>query len=204
MNDNHIFEQFTMFNFKPITNNVLYWENALSYSNELSKFIELVDKEEKSYSRISKWENNSKKVITNKMNDSTGIDLLDKRTLYISNSFAMAFEMCFERYFQSKNVDPKEYYLDLNSFVIKKISQDSLLLSDYEIKDKVAFCLIAYINDTYIGGNITLLNSPISFKPKAGSVLIIPIEELNNYKVDDVVGTKYVCSAVLYKNRLEA
>ena len=55
--NNDVFEQFTMFNPKVITNSILCWENALSYSGDLPKFIEILDQEPESYSRISKWEN---------------------------------------------------------------------------------------------------------------------------------------------------
>ena len=199
--NNDVFEQFTMFNLKPITDDILCWENALSYSVDLPKFIELLDKEVLSYSRISKWENQTKKININSLKESTGLDLLDKQTLYIVNSLSMAFEMCFERYCQLKNINHNEYLLDLNNIVIEK-NTDSLP-TDIDYKENAQFIITAYINDNYSGGEVSLLNSRVSLKPKEASVIIIPANELKNYKINNVVGTRYISSAIIYKTALE-
>lgn len=194
MDNNYKFEQFTMFNFKTITNDIFYWENALSYSNDLPKFIELVDNELESYGRISKWQNGIKKVNINNLKKSTGIDLLDKRTLYIANSITMAFEICFDRYCELKNINKNNYLIDFNNVTIQK--NNETLPTD--LTNRFAFYIIAYINDDYKNGEILLLNNDISIKPKAASVLIIPATELNNYKINNVVGIRYIASTIIY------
>jgi hypothetical protein len=199
--NNDVFEQFTMFNPKVITNSILCWENALSYSGDLPKFIEILDQEPDSYSRISKWENQTKTINMNSLKQSTGTDLLDKKTLYIANSLAMSFEMCFERYCESKNIKQNEYFLDLTSITIKK-SNDLPL--DLEHKDNAKFFIIAYINDNYDGGEIFLLNEGISLKPKQASVIIVPAQELKNYTTKNIVGTRYIASVIVYNSVMEA
>ena len=199
--NNDVFEQFTMFNLKPITNNILCWENALSYSSDLPKFIEIIDQQPQSYSRISKWENQTKTINMNSLKESTGIDLLDKKTLYVANSLSMSFEMCFERYCESKNIKQNEYFLDLTNITIKKSNG---LPVDTEHKDNAKFFIIAYINDNYDGGEIFLLNENISLKPKQASVIIVPAEELKNYKTKNIVGTRYIASATVYNGVMEA
>jgi hypothetical protein len=199
LDNNYEFEQFTMFNFKEINNDIFYWDNALSYSNDLPKFIELIDNSLESYDRISKWENGIKKVNINNLKKSTGIDLLDKRTLYISNSITMAFEMCFEKYCELKNINKNEYLIDFNNITIQKNNQTLAI----DLNTKFAFYIISYINDDYQNNEILLLKNNISIKPKAGSVLIIPASELGDYKINDVIGTRYTASTVIYSN-LEA
>jgi len=199
--NNDVFEQFTMFNPKVITNSILCWENALSYSGDLPKFIEILDQEPESYSRISKWENQTKTINMNSLKQSTGTDLLDKKTLYIANSLAMSFEMCFERYCESKNIKQNEYFLDLTSITIKKSNDLPLGL---EHKDNAKFFIIAYINDNYDGGEIFLLNEGISLKPKQASVIIVPAQELKNYTTKNIVGTRYIASVIVYNSVMEA
>jgi len=199
--NNDVFEQFTMFNPKVITNSILCWENALSYSGDLPKFIEILDQEPESYSRISKWENQTKTINMNSLKQSTGTDLLDKKTLYIANSLAMSFEMCFERYCESKNIKQNEYFLDLTSITIKKNNDLPL---DLEHKDNAKFFIIAYINDNYDGGEIFLLNEGISLKPKQASVIIVPAQELKNYTTKNIVGTRYIASVIVYNSVMEA
>lgn len=198
MND-YIFEQFTMFNFKSISNNILYWENALSYPNDLPKFIEWADTMEESYLRIPKWNNSIKNIDIKSLKQSSGIDLLDKRTLYIINSFTMGFEMCFERYCQLKQIDQKQYFLDLNNIIIKKDTEEL----PKDISSNAAFLAITYINDNYENGELLFLPHNISIKPKAGTVLIIPVEELNGYVPNKHDGTKYIAYSIIYKNILE-
>ena len=199
MNNNGKFKQFSMFNLKLASNNVLYWENALSYSNELSNFIELVDNFVESYFKISKWTNLKKIINLNNIKKSTGIPILDKRILYISNSFNMGFEMCFDRYCNNKSIDPNKYLLDLDSVVIKKNDKSLTTDLDYESINNVAFFIIAYINDDYKGGELFLSNN-LLLKPKAGTVLIIPASEINSYKINEnIVGNRYVASTMVYK-----
>ena len=199
MNNNKKFNQFSMFNIRSVDKNVLYWENALSYSNELYGFVELVDRYKESYFKISKWTNLKKIINIDNIKKSTGIDILDKRILYISNSFNMGFEICFDQYCKNQNIDHSKYRLDLNSVVIKKNDKDLSIDLDYETIDNVAFFIIAYINDDYEGGEL-FLNNNLLIQPKAGTVLIIPASEKNNYTVNkNISGTRYVASTIIYK-----
>lgn len=199
MNSDKKFNQFSMFNIRSISDNIKYWENALSYSNELSSFIELVDNYEESYFKISKWTNFKKIINADNIKKSTGIPILDKRILYISNSFNMGFEMCFGRYCNNQGIDPNKYLLDLNSVVIQKNDKNLLTDLDYESINNVAFFIIAYINDDYDGGEL-FLNNSLLLKPKAGTVLIMPASEINSYKINEnVVGNRYIASTIVYK-----
>jgi hypothetical protein len=201
MSNNKRFSQFSMFNLKLASNDILYWENALSYSNELSKFIEIVDTHKDSYFKISKWENLKKIINIDKIKESTGTDILDKKVLYIVNSFSMGFEMCFDRYCKSKAIDSNQYILDLNNIIIKKNNKNFNIDLEDKVKDNVVFLVIAYINDDYEGGEI-FLNKSLLTKPKAGTVLIIPTTEINNYEVNNnILGTRYIAYTTVYKKK---
>ena len=73
------------------------------------------------------------------------------------------------------------------------------MLPDHYADSNTKFCIIAYLNDNYEGGEILISDKNLSLKPKAATVLIIPFEELVNYKVADFDGLRYICSVVVEK-----
>ena len=94
---------FTMFDLKTSNRGIFYWENVISYPEDLVKFIELLDSQEESFNIIPKWTkwtaSNSdstiygeKKFIStdNKKLD-TGNYLINKRALYISLKLVALF-----------------------------------------------------------------------------------------------------------------
>ena len=135
MQNNVEFKQFIMFDLKVLGTDIWYWENALSFPEHLKDFIDKIDEEPESYSRISKWEDwtasDDNKLVYGKIKNidkpnlkiSTGSDILDKKTLYIANSFIMAFQMCTDRYLEARKLDKDKYDLNLNRITIKKWNQ---------------------------------------------------------------------------------
>ena len=208
------FKQFTMFNVHALDPNIWYWENVLSYPKELNGFIEEIDSIPESYLRISKWENWSasndasliygatKNIFRSKLKETTGSDEVDKKTLYIANSFIMAAEMCSDRYFQSHGLDKNNYNLEINQIPIKKWNQGQSMgphLDGQDGNKDLAFSLVTYINDDYEGGEIHFPNQNITLKPAAGSLIMFPSQEPYIHEVKPIIsGTRYMSPAHVY------
>ena len=208
------FKQFTMFDLQVLAPDIWYWDNALSFPEHLKEFIDQIDKYPESYSRISKWENwtasNNKDLVYGKtktinkanLKKSTGSDLVDKKTLYIANSFLMAFQMCTDRYLASRNLDKDNYNLNLDSVTIKAWNEGQSMGPHFDGQDgnkDLAFSLVAYVNDDYEGGEISFPNHNITVKPKAGSLIMFPSQEPYIHEVKPIVsGTRYMSPAHVY------
>jgi hypothetical protein len=209
-----IFKQFTMFNLQIVEKNIWYWENALSFPEYLKDFIEEIDLEPSSFSRISKWENwtasdnesivygATKNILSSNLKKSTGSAAIDKKTLYIANSFLMAFEMCSDRYLAGNNLDKNRYNLELNQVPIKKWNQGQSMGPHFDGQDgdsTLAFSLVAYVNDDYEGGEIHFPNQNITIKPKAGSLIMFPSQQPYVHEVMPITsGTRYMSPAHVY------
>jgi hypothetical protein len=214
MNNNLEFKQFIMFDLQVPHPEIWYWENVLSFPEYLKNFIEDIDKEPLSYNRISKWENwtasddantiygATKTVNTNELKKSTGSDSVDKRTLYIANSFLMAFEMCTERYLDGNKKDKNQYLLNTSTIPLKKWNQGQSMGPHFDGQDgnkSLAFSLVAYINDDYEGGEISFPNQNVTIKPKAGSLIMFPSQEPFLHEVKPIIsGTRYMSPAHVY------
>ena len=214
MNNNLEFKQFIMFDLQVPHPDIWYWENVLSFPEYLKDFIENIDNDPRSYNRISKWENwtasddvntvyGATKVINmTKIKETTGSDLLDKQSLYIANSFSMAFEMCSERYLDGKGIDKNKYLLDIKSIPLKKWNQGQSMGPHFDGQDgnsNLAFSLVAYINDDYEGGEIHFPNQNVTIKPKAGSLIMFPSQQPFLHEVKPIIsGTRYMSPAHVY------
>lgn len=214
MNDNIDFKQFIMFDLQVLSPDIWYWENTLSFPQHLKDFIDKIDESPESYSRISKWEDwtasNDSNLIYGKtkvinrasLKNSTGSDLVDKKTLYIANSFIMAFQMCTDRYLAAKNLEKEKYYLDLDRITIKAWNEGQSMGPHFDGQDgnkDLAFSLVAYVNDDYEGGEISFPNHNITIKPKAGSLIMFPSQEPYIHEVKPIIsGTRYMSPAHVY------
>ena len=208
------FKQFTMFDLQVLAPDIWYWDNVLSFPEHLKEFIDQIDEHSESYSRISKWENwtasNDKDLVYGKtktinranLKKSTGSDLVDKKTLYIANSFLMAFQMCTDRYLASRNLDKNNYNLNLDSITIKAWNEGQSMGPHFDGQDgnkDLAFSLVAYVNDDYEGGEISFPNHNVTVKPKAGSLIMFPSQEPYIHEVKPIIsGTRYMSPAHVY------
>lgn len=208
------FKQFTMFDLQVLAPDIWYWDNVLSFPEHLKEFIDQIDAYPESYSRISKWENwtasNNNDLVYGKtktinkanLKKSTGSDLIDKKTLYIANSFLMAFQMSTDRYLASRNLDKDNYNLNLDSVTIKAWNEGQSMGPHFDGQDgnkDLAFSLVAYINDDYEGGEISFPNHNVSVKPKAGSLIMFPSQEPYIHEVKSIIsGTRYMSPAHVY------
>lgn len=214
MQNNIEFKQFIMFDLQVLGPQIWYWENALSFPEELKVFIDKIDEEPQSYSRISKWENwtasddkeliygKTKNINKSKLKESTGSDIVDKKTLYIANSFLMAFEMCTDRYLEGHKLDKSKYNLNLDNTTIKAWNEGQSMGPHFDGQDgnaDLAFSLVAYINDDYEGGEISFPNHNVTVKPKAGSMIMFPSQEPYIHEVKPIIsGTRYMSPAHVY------
>jgi len=215
MQGNVPFKQYVMFDFQPLHPEIHYWENVLSYPEELVGFINSIDEEPASYSRISKWENwtasNDESLVYGKtkyinkpaLKETTGSDSIDKRTLYIANSLIMAFEMCMDRYFEGLGIDKSTHELRIDRIPIKQWYEGQSMGPHFDGQDgnaDLAFSLVAYINDDYEGGEIHFPDQNITIKPKAGSLIIFPSQLPYIHEVKPIIsGTRYMSPAHIYK-----
>jgi hypothetical protein len=214
MQNNVEFKQFIMFDLKVLGTDIWYWENALSFPEHLKDFIDKIDQEPESYSRISKWENwtasndsslvygKTKTINASALKKTTGSDMVDKKTLYIANSFSMAFQMCTDRYLESRRLDKNKYNLNLDRITIKAWNEGQSMGPHFDGQDgnkDLAFSLVAYINDDYEGGEINFPNHNVTIKPKAGSLIMFPSQEPYIHEVKPIVsGTRYMSPAHVY------
>jgi hypothetical protein len=214
MQNNVEFKQFIMFDLKMLSNDIWYLENALSFPEHLKDFIDKIDQEPESYSRISKWENwtasndsslvygKTKAINASALKKTTGSDMVDKKTLYIANSFSMAFQMCTDRYLESRKLDKNKYNLNLDRITIKAWNEGQSMGPHFDGQDgnkDLAFSLVAYINDDYEGGEINFPNHNVTIKPKAGSLIMFPSQEPYIHEVKPIVsGTRYMSPAHVY------
>ena len=179
-----------MFDVNHINNDIWYWENVASYPKELLSFIEDLNGEEKAYSKIEPWKpwtasdnellvyGDVKAMNPYNLNQDSGDEKINQQTRYIINSFLMAFEMCFDRYFSGHNLDKSNYSLDFNWLNLKRWNVGQKMGPHYDgyINDGkvVAFTGIFYLNDDYAGGELYFNDYDKMLKPKAGSMVIFP------------------------------
>ena len=165
---------------------------VLSSPNELVKFINNLDLNEKSYSIIPPWipwtasdDKNVvygavKTIIQETIKNNTGDNKLDQRSLYIINSLKMAIEMCYDKYIDGHKIDKSQYNLDQRVLPIKKWNEGQGMGPHFDGQDghtNLAFSMITYLNDDYEGGEIHFKNHNITIKPKAGSLIMFPSQE---------------------------
>jgi hypothetical protein len=214
MQNNVEFKQFIMFDLKILGTDIWYWENALSFPEHLKDFIDKIDEEPESYSRISKWENwtasndsslvygKTKTINRSALKTTTGSDIVDKKTLYIANSFLMAFQMCTDRYLDARKLDRNKYNLSLDRIPIKAWNEGQSMGPHFDGQDgnkDLAFSLVAYVNDDYEGGEISFPNHNVTIKPKAGSLIMFPSQEPYIHEVKPIVsGIRYMSPAHIY------
>jgi hypothetical protein len=203
-----------MFDLKILGTDIWYWENALSFPEHLKDFIDKIDEEPESYSRISKWENwtasndsslvygKTKTINRSALKTTTGSDIVDKKTLYIANSFLMAFQMCTDRYLDARKLDRNKYNLSLDRIPIKAWNEGQSMGPHFDGQDgnkDLAFSLVAYVNDDYEGGEISFPNHNVTIKPKAGSLIMFPSQEPYIHEVKPIVsGIRYMSPAHIY------
>ncbi len=209
-------EQYIMFDLKVLHPDIFYWDNIISYPDELVEFINDLDLNELSRKAVSKWvpwtasndlsiiygatKNISKKMV----DEGSGDKKTDQRVLYIYNSLEMAFDMCFARYLERHpNLNPLDYKLDTENITVKKWQVGSNMgphADGYDGNTNLAFSLVAYINDDYEGGEINFPDHNITIKPKKGSLIIFPSQVPFVHEVKTVIsGDRYMSPALVYK-----
>jgi hypothetical protein len=214
MNMDKPFDQYVMFDLKVLHPDIWYFENVISYPELIVPFIDELDKDARSHSRIPAWEewtaSNDKSVVygatktilASSFKNSSGDEKIDQKTLYILNSFIMAVEMCADRYLAGHHLDKNNYNLDLNAFYLKKWNQGQNMGPHFDGQDgdsRLAFSIVTYINEDYEGGEISFPNHNITVKPKAGSLIMFPsqlpfIHQVNMIKS----GTRYMIPNLVY------
>jgi hypothetical protein len=208
-------KQYVMFDADHLNDDIWYWENVASYPQELLYFIEQLDQVELAHSKIEPWKpwtasddaslvyGDVKAFHPPRLDEDSKDPRVNQMTRYIMNSFLMAFEMCFDRYFAGHNLDKNNYTMDFNWLNLKRwnVGQNMGPHFDGYVNDgkKVAFTAIFYLNDDYTGGELYFKDYEKSLKPKAGSMVIFPgsfIHEVKEIKEKQ----RYMLSISAYTN----
>lgn len=207
-------DMYHMFDLKRLNNDISYYKNSLSYPKELCNFVEDVEKDSRSFGKISPWSiwtasNNEEvsfgfnKEINSAYPINTGDERLDQKIKYIENSFIMAFEFSLDHYLASRGLDKNLYQLRLDVMPIRKWTSGSYMgphCDTYDGNMDLAFSMIAYLNDDYEGGDISFPNHSVSIKPEPGSLLIFPSQEPYLHQVNHITsGERYTCHLSVYK-----
>ena len=180
---------YSMFHLLNENQGIYYFENVISYEKELINFINQIDIDDRSYTRIPQWKSwtasdsnetiyGQKKFIeTDMVKNSTGDDKLDKTTLYIINSLKMAPEMCAINFCKFNNIDQSTINLDLSHISLNRYDSGQGMGPHYDGQDGdtvLKYSMVTYLNDDYDGGEIHFKNQNVTIKPKAGSLVMFP------------------------------
>ena len=211
-------DMYHMFIPNSLENNIWYFKNVVSYPKELVQFINEVDNDSQSHSKITQWNSwtasndinivygKNKNVLTNEIKQNNSNSRLDQKILYISNSLKMAFEMCLNTYLTSKKIEPSNYILPMGEIPIREWAAGSGMgphCDNYDGHTTLAFSMIVYLNDDYDGGEIEFPNHGISLKPQEGSLIIFPSTEPYLHKVNEVLyGKRYTSHLSVYKGKM--
>ena len=201
-------EQYIMFDLKVLHPDIWYWDNVISYPDEFVDFINKIDLNSNSHEAISTWHpwlaSDNKDLVygytknANKELCKSGKydDYTNNRVLYIYNSLEMAFEMCYERYMDSKGFDKKSYFIDTENIPVKKWQVGSSMgphADGYDGNTDLAFSLVCYLNDDYEGGEISFPDHNITIKPKKGSLIMFPSQTPFIHEVKPILsGERYM------------
>jgi len=206
LEDQKFKKQYSMFDLEMLDKDVWYWKNTISYPEELINFINNLDLNPESYSKIPKWQiwNSSNhpdhvygayKMISS---DSVNIVSSDKKTnqinLYVVNSLSLAAKMCVSQYLKGHNLDESKYKLDLTYVPIRKwdvgLGMGPHSDNVYEFPN-LAFTTVTYLNDNYEGGEIEFPDLNIKVKPELGSTIMFPGTVI--HKVNPILsGVRYM------------
>jgi len=205
-------KQYVMFDMEYVHPEIFYWDNVLSYPNEFIGFVEEIDKNTDSHTKIPAWSEwrasddistlygYAKTFGLKQSKEKTGNEKIDQKILYISNSLEMAFEMCTERYFQNRRLDPSKYSLTIDPLNIKKWNTGAYMGPHPDGDTQatgLAFSIILYLNDDYEGGEIRFRDHNITIKPKAGSLIIFPSNIIHEV-LPITSGVRYMCPAHIF------
>jgi hypothetical protein len=208
-------EQYIMFDLKVLHPDIWYWDNVVSYPDELVEFINDMDKNSLSYKAISKWEpwaasNNpstiygsTKNIYKNESKLGCGDEKINQSVLYIYNSLEMAFEMCYERYMDAHKIDKSKYNLETSNIPVKKWQVGASMgphADGYDGDASLAFSLVCYLNEDYEGGEISFPKHNITIKPKKGSLIMFPSQNPFIHEVKPIInGDRYMSPLSVWK-----
>lgn len=186
---------YVMFDLKLADKNIFYWENVVSYPEQLIEFIEELDLINESHDLVAKWEpwyastdmqtiyGKRKHIITKDRHNDSGNTRLNQKALYVVNSLMMAPEMCAINFSKMLGMDKSEINLDLSHISLSKYENGMGMGPHCDASDpngtgtNLRYSLVTYLNDDYEGGELHFKDHNITIKPKAGSLVLFPSTE---------------------------
>jgi len=173
-------DMFHMFKLSVLEGSVCYLENVISYPDEFVGFVKETG-------------------FVNTQTEDSGNIRLDQKIKYIKNSLTMAIELSLPHYAHQQMMPLDSYRIDYSSIPVLTISTGESVETSLKQHKKSLVGLI-FLNDDYVGGEVSFPNHNIRFKPKSGSLLFF--SDKSEYKIDPVVaGISYVSWASIEKVR---
>lgn len=211
----NIKKQYVMFDLFPQNNDIWYFENTVSCPEKLIEFIEECDTDPTFFSKIPQWEKwtasddpqliygYKKNILLESSKVESGIDFVDRRSLYIINSLRMASDLCFDKYMSHRGINKDEYYLNYSILPLVKWIPGAQMGPHCDSSDDypdLRFSIVTYLNNNYEGGEIYFPNHNIKIKPKAGSSIMFPAYEPFVHQVLPIQsGQRYAISVSVIK-----
>jgi len=208
-------EQYIMFDLDVLHPDIWYWDNVISYPDELVQFINNIDSNQMSHKAISPWNvwtasNNNdliygatKNINKDESKWGCGDEKTDQKILYIYNSLEMAFEMCYSRYMDGHKINKDEYRLETDNIPVKKWQEGANMgphADGYDGNKDLAFSLVCYLNENYEGGEISFPGHNITIKPKKGSMIMFPSQTPFIHEVKPIIsGDRYMSTVSAWK-----
>lgn len=142
----------------------------------------------------------------------TGIEIGKKRyivpqnrmDLDLYNIIDIAIKKSIDEYFKFNKLDHEKYLYSNSYFYARKYHMSDIGMtphSDFFYKglEKIfpAFTICCYLTDDYRGGHLEFPNYNISVKPKSGSIIIFPSEEIHGI-APIIEGNRIMISTFIY------
>jgi hypothetical protein len=202
---------YIMFDLKSADNGIFYWENVVSYPEKLIEFIEEMNENEESHSRIPEWDTwyasndkehvygKTKMITPSNRKTKTGNKYIDEKTLYIINSLEMAPELCASDFAKRNRIEENLINLETSRFSLNMYQPGMGMGPHIDAYDPngtgtdLKYTLVCYLNDDYEGGEIVFPNQNVTIKPKAGSMVMFPSGDPYTHEAKPVTsGKKYL------------
>jgi hypothetical protein len=208
-------DMYHMFDLQILESNIWYFRNVLSYPKELLAFIEQLNADESTHDMIAPWSewnaSNDSSVIygsnktlnVNSVPSHVDSHSVGSKMLYVKNSLVMAAEMSVDKYLSGHGLDSRFYNMPLDHLPIRRWDKGSSMgphCDNYDGHDSIAFSMIMYINDDYLGGELSFPNHDLQIKPSPGSIVIFPSVDPYLHQVKTVTaGKRYTSHLSVYK-----
>lgn len=164
-----------------VNGEIFYYKRILENPYEVLDLIESTNSEISELDIISKWSSwtsssNSIEFGYTKNIDISKMYTTSYKTKYLYGRIISAIRIASENYSRLNNIKLGNQ----SSLSISKYSQGKFMGPHTDEKTGAHVSGVLYINDNYIGGEISFPDKDIKIKPLSGSMIIFPSKELHS------------------------